>query len=445
MGFGWTPEPEAARKYAPGRGSSRDGLDADAGADAGTDADAGPDTDGDAAREEGDGGRGGGPSARSAATRSAAARSRTARSWAARARAARRVLGVVLPLSFLGALAGPAAPEAHALPAAAGDAGAPPAANTPATITTSRFTPEGFTFAGTEKVRTAKGPLKVIVLRMKAASLTRYRLWTREPGTSQQRFAAEDLELRGNVKLYMRKFSGCLEGVVCLSFSPESLPAPPVVPPFVYMTRVKAEQALVTTDELTADGLDTATRARGPGDSTGIGDGDGDGDGEYVDVDGRTGKGGKKGSTGGSGDGEQAPDGGESGPGAGAGAGEPGVPSAPPRPGMPAATDPRREPSHVPWCEKVSLTFENNGREQVTEGTVVFTSRVVGALGVPWVTETSRRKVPDVAPGESVRKTWRVCVDGSHASKFLLGRHLEHEAKVTYPGGELKSLAIPYP
>ncbi|MCH6162006.1 hypothetical protein MMA15_16920 [Streptomyces sp. M600PL45_2] len=275
---------------------------------------------------------------------------------------------------------------------------------------------------------------------MKAASLTRYRLWTREPGMAQQRFAAKDLELRGNVKLYMRKFSGCLEGVVCLSFSPESLPAPPVVPPFVYMTRVKAEQALVTTDELTADGLDTATRARAPGDSTDIGDGED----EYADE--GTGKGGGKSSRGSgegrhpSGDGEQAPDNGESGPGAGG----PGVPSAPPGPGMPAATDPRREPSDVPWCEKVSLTFDNTGREQVTEGTVVFTSRVVGALGVPWVTETSRREVPDVAAGESVRKTWKVCVDGRHASKFLLGRRLEHEAKVTYPGGELEPLAIPY-
>ncbi|MCH6162007.1 DUF6114 domain-containing protein [Streptomyces marispadix] len=136
MGFGWTPGPDAARKYASDTGCSRD-----AGAGADTDADSGTGTDGGAARVEGDGGPGDGPSARSAA---------------ARFRSARRALAVALPLSFLGAFAGPAAPEAHAVAATAGDAGPPPAANTPATITTSRFTPEGFTFAGTEEVRTAK-------------------------------------------------------------------------------------------------------------------------------------------------------------------------------------------------------------------------------------------------------------------------------------------------
>ncbi|REK91131.1 hypothetical protein DY245_05935 [Streptomyces inhibens] len=41
----------------------------------------------------------------------------------------------------------------------------------------------------------------------------------------------------------------------CLTFTPDTLPAPPVVPSFVFMTDVDAEQALVASDPITADGL----------------------------------------------------------------------------------------------------------------------------------------------------------------------------------------------
>ncbi|MEU8437218.1 hypothetical protein AB0F18_30845 [Streptomyces sp. NPDC029216] len=40
-----------------------------------------------------------------------------------------------------------------------------------------------------------------------------------------------------------------------MTFSPDGLPAPPEIPPFVYMTRVSAEQALVTSDVIVTDGL----------------------------------------------------------------------------------------------------------------------------------------------------------------------------------------------
>ncbi|MCX5156584.1 DUF6114 domain-containing protein [Streptomyces sp. NBC_00291] len=48
---------------------------------------------------------------------------------------------------------------------------------------------------------------------------------------------------------------GCIEELLCVAFSPEGLPAPPVIPPFAFMTRVSAEQALVTSDVIVTDGL----------------------------------------------------------------------------------------------------------------------------------------------------------------------------------------------
>ncbi|WP_267887363.1 DUF6114 domain-containing protein [Streptomyces sp. WM4235] len=59
----------------------------------------------------------------------------------------------------------------------------------------------------------------------------------------------------GDVTLYLTRFSGCIEGLLCVAFSPEGLPAPPVIPPFAFMTRVSAEQALVTSDVIVTDGL----------------------------------------------------------------------------------------------------------------------------------------------------------------------------------------------
>ncbi|WP_051696256.1 hypothetical protein [Streptomyces sp. NRRL S-244] len=74
-------------------------------------------------------------------------------------------------------------------------------------------------------------------------------------GREEYGLAATSLELRGNVTLYLTKFSGCIEGLPCVTFSPDGLPAPPVIPPFVFMTRVSAEQALVTADLIITDGL----------------------------------------------------------------------------------------------------------------------------------------------------------------------------------------------
>ncbi|MEV7445007.1 DUF6114 domain-containing protein [Streptomyces sp. NPDC091204] len=71
---------------------------------------------------------------------------------------------------------------------------------------------QGFAFAGTAEVPTVDGPLKVLVLRMRAASLRDYRLRTRDGG-GEYGLAAD------------------------------------------FMTRVSAEQALVTADVIVTDGL----------------------------------------------------------------------------------------------------------------------------------------------------------------------------------------------
>lgn len=158
----------------------------------------------------------------------------------------RRTLAVALPVVLVAAFAGPGARARAAEP--------PTAVRTPPTVTTTLFAPHGFLFAGVREVPTAGGPLKVMVLRMESASLTDYRLRTRD-GRDELALNADTLELRGRVTLYLTKFSGCIEGLLCVTFTPDGLPVPPVVPPFVFMTDVTAEQALVTSDLIVTDGL----------------------------------------------------------------------------------------------------------------------------------------------------------------------------------------------
>ncbi|MER5732427.1 DUF6114 domain-containing protein [Streptomyces sp. NPDC002138] len=160
-----------------------------------------------------------------------------------------RTLAAALPVVLLAALA------SSAPPARAAVGGAPPMApRTPPTVTTSLFAPQGFALAGITRVPTADGPLKVLVLKMRAAKLFDYRLRTRD-GRDEYGLAARTLDLSGDVTLYLTKFSGCIEGLLCVTFTPDGLPAPPVIPPFVFMTDVSAEQALVTSDLIVTDGL----------------------------------------------------------------------------------------------------------------------------------------------------------------------------------------------
>ncbi|MGW7413337.1 DUF6114 domain-containing protein [Streptomyces sp. NPDC054863] len=158
-----------------------------------------------------------------------------------------RTLAVALPVVLLVAIGAPAQRAAAA-------AAEPQAPRTPPTVTTTRFAPDGFLIAGVKEVRTVDGPLKVMVLKMRAASLTDYELRTHD-GRDELSLGADSLDLSGDVTLYLTKFSGCLQGMLCLTFTPDGLPVPPVVPPFVYMTDVSAEQAMVTSDSIDAFGL----------------------------------------------------------------------------------------------------------------------------------------------------------------------------------------------
>ncbi|MEV4432913.1 DUF6114 domain-containing protein [Streptomyces sp. NPDC049555] len=156
-----------------------------------------------------------------------------------------KALAVALPLVLL-ATALPARDAQRTGPVTAGAV--------PPTVTTTRFAPSGFTLASVERLPTAAGPRTVMVLRMRAASLRDYRLFTHDGGP-ELALDVRDLRLRGDVTLYLTDFSGCLQGLLCLSFSADALPVPPVVPPFVFMTDVRARQALITSDVVDADGL----------------------------------------------------------------------------------------------------------------------------------------------------------------------------------------------
>ncbi|MGW1991784.1 DUF6114 domain-containing protein [Embleya sp. NPDC001921] len=124
---------------------------------------------------------------------------------------------------------------------------------TPPTITASFFAPIGFALAGVTTVDTARGPLRVLVLTMRAAHLRDYRLATRDGDGPRMRIDTTRLDLDGNVRIYLTRLHGCIEGLICLDFAADGLPLPPIIPPFVFMTEVRAEQALVLTDKITTD------------------------------------------------------------------------------------------------------------------------------------------------------------------------------------------------
>ncbi|MEU1670779.1 DUF6114 domain-containing protein [Streptomyces roseifaciens] len=160
-----------------------------------------------------------------------------------------KTLAVALPLVLLAAMGAPAPGPRPPAP------GAVTAARTPPTVTTTRFAPSGFTLARVAHVPTAGGPRRAMVLSMRAASLADYRLRTRDGGGAELSLSADELRLGGRVTLYLTRLTGCVQGVLCLTFTPDRLPVPPVAPPFVFMTDVTAEQALVTSGTIAADGL----------------------------------------------------------------------------------------------------------------------------------------------------------------------------------------------
>ncbi|MGK5632526.1 DUF6114 domain-containing protein, partial [Streptomyces sp. URMC 123] len=87
------------------------------------------------------------------------------------------------------------------------------AARTPPTVTTERFAPSGFTLASVEEVPTVAGPRRAMVFRMRAATLTEYRLRTRDGGGAPLVVGVDALRLSGDVTLHLTRFSGCLQGL----------------------------------------------------------------------------------------------------------------------------------------------------------------------------------------------------------------------------------------
>ncbi|MDI2130029.1 DUF6114 domain-containing protein [Yinghuangia seranimata] len=175
-------------------------------------------------------------------------------------------LALAVPLVLVATLLFPAAGRAYAGPArgpahgtdlrGALDAAAHAtvAGARPPTVTSSFFAPIGFAFVGIVEVPTANGPLKAMKLTMNAASLRDYRLTTHDPGPAYA-IAADQLDLNGDVTIYVTRLYGCIEGLICLTFAADGLPLPPIIPPFVFMTRVEADQALVGCTRLTTKNL----------------------------------------------------------------------------------------------------------------------------------------------------------------------------------------------
>ncbi|MGX8904224.1 DUF6114 domain-containing protein [Streptomyces netropsis] len=155
------------------------------------------------------------------------------------------VLPVVLAASLL-----PRPAAAPAVPALA--------VSRPQSVTASRFTTSDLTLTTVTHLPTADGQRKVLALRMAAGTLTDYRL--RAPGAAGPSIGLTTGELRlaGHVTLYLSRFSGCLAPLLCLTFSADSLPPPPVLPVSVSLTRVRAETLLIRSDRVDGAGFRVA-------------------------------------------------------------------------------------------------------------------------------------------------------------------------------------------
>ncbi|MGW9210256.1 DUF6114 domain-containing protein [Embleya sp. NPDC055664] len=173
-------------------------------------------------------------------------------------------IAVLLPLLLVASILGPVENRAGAVAHGGGRStattvtAAPPAERivvgaTPPAITASFFAPVGFALAGVTTLDTARGPLRVLVLTMDSARLRDYRLSTRDGAGPGMRIDTTRLDLDGHVRIYLTRLHGCIEGLLCLDFAADGLPLPPIIPPFVFMTDVRAEQALVRTDRITTD------------------------------------------------------------------------------------------------------------------------------------------------------------------------------------------------
>ncbi|WP_430498752.1 DUF6114 domain-containing protein [Micromonospora trifolii] len=140
------------------------------------------------------------------------------------------------------------------LPRIAADPTLPTVAQTPSKLTGSSVRMTGLRFEGVTDLRTVKGDLKVLKFSMREAVTTDFLLRADGPAGRNQRYATNQLTVRGDVAFYATRFVGRLLGIK-ITLTPD-LPLPdglPITSPIpITFTDPTIDLAFVTSDTLTA-------------------------------------------------------------------------------------------------------------------------------------------------------------------------------------------------
>ncbi|MEU8410508.1 DUF6114 domain-containing protein [Micromonospora sp. NPDC048842] len=140
------------------------------------------------------------------------------------------------------------------LPRIAADPALPTVAQTPSKLTGSSVRMTGLRFDGVTDLHTVKGDLKVLKFSMREAVTTDFLLRADGPAGRNQRYATNQLTVRGDVAFYATRFVGRLLGIK-ITLTPD-LPLPdglPITSPIpITFTDPAIDLAYVTSDTLTA-------------------------------------------------------------------------------------------------------------------------------------------------------------------------------------------------
>ena len=140
------------------------------------------------------------------------------------------------------------------LPRIAADPALPTVAQTPSKLTGSSVRMTGLRFEGITDLHTVKGDLKVLKFSMREAVTADFLLRADGPEGRNQRYATDQLTVRGDVAFYATRFVGRLLGIK-ITLTPD-LPLPdgiPVTSPIpITFTDPAIDLAYVTSDTLTA-------------------------------------------------------------------------------------------------------------------------------------------------------------------------------------------------
>ncbi|WP_433265139.1 DUF6114 domain-containing protein [Micromonospora vinacea] len=140
------------------------------------------------------------------------------------------------------------------LPRIAADPALPTVARTPSKLTGSSVRMTGLRFDGVTDLHTVAGDLKVLKFSMREAVTTDFLLRADGPAGRDQRYATNQLTVRGDVAFYATRFVGRLLGIK-ITLTPD-LPLPdglPITSPIpITFTDPTIDLAYVTSDTLTA-------------------------------------------------------------------------------------------------------------------------------------------------------------------------------------------------